>query len=35
LGRSVRYRRGDVLAYIDARIVTSTTEADARRAARG
>lgn len=35
LGRSVRYRRGDVLAYIKARIVTSTTEADARRAAHG
>jgi hypothetical protein len=35
LGRSVRYRRGDVLAFIKARIVTSTTEADARRAAHG
>jgi len=35
LGRSVRYRRGDVLAFINARIVTSTTEADARRAAHG
>ncbi len=35
LGRSVRYRRGDVLAYIKARIVTSTSEADARRAAHG
>jgi hypothetical protein len=35
LGRSVRYRRGDVLAWINARIVTSTTEADARRAANG
>jgi hypothetical protein len=33
LGRSVRYRRSDVLAYINARVVTSTTEADARRAA--
>ena len=33
LGRSVRYRRGDVLAYINSRIVTSTTEADALRAA--
>lgn len=33
LGRSVRYRRGDVLAFINARVVTSTTEADARRAA--
>jgi predicted DNA-binding transcriptional regulator AlpA len=35
LGRSVRYRRGDVLAFINARIVSSTTEADARRAANG
>lgn len=35
LGRSVRYRRRDVLAFIDARIVTSTTEADVRRAAHG
>jgi predicted DNA-binding transcriptional regulator AlpA len=35
LGRSVRYRRGDVLAYINSRIVTSTTEADALRAAHG
>ncbi|MGT2503855.1 helix-turn-helix transcriptional regulator [Bradyrhizobium guangxiense] len=35
LGRSVRYRRGDVIAYIEARVVTSTTEADARRAAHG
>jgi hypothetical protein len=35
LGRSVRYRRGDVLSYIKARIVSSTTEADARRASHG
>ena len=35
LGRSVRYRRGDVLAYINSRVVSSTTEADARRAAHG
>ena len=35
LGRSVRYRRSDVLAYINLRIVTSTTEADALRAAHG
>jgi len=35
LGRSVRYRRADVLAFINARIVTSTTEADARRPAHG
>jgi predicted DNA-binding transcriptional regulator AlpA len=35
LGRSVRYRRGDVLAYINSRIVTSTTEADALRSANG
>ncbi|MBR0969619.1 DNA-binding protein [Bradyrhizobium japonicum] len=35
LGRSVRYRRGDVLAFIKARVVSSTTEADARRAAHG
>ena len=31
LGRSVRYRRSDVEAFINARVVTSTTEADARR----
>ena len=35
LGRSVRYQRGVVLAFIAARVVSSTTEADARRAANG
>jgi len=29
-GRAVRYRRGDLLAWIKANTVTSTTEADAR-----
>lgn len=33
MGRSVRYRRGDVIAFIASRVVTSTTEADARRTA--
>ena len=35
LGRSVRYRRNDVLEFIDSRVVSSTTEADAMRAAHG
>ena len=35
LGRSVRYRRSDVEAFINARVVTSTTEADARRTVNG
>lgn len=30
LGKSIRYRRADVLKYIEDRIFTSTTEADAR-----
>jgi len=30
LGRSVRYRRSDILRYIEQRIVSSTTEADIR-----
>lgn len=30
LGRSVRYRRSDILRYIEQRIVSSTTEADMR-----
>jgi hypothetical protein len=33
LGRSVRYRRGDVTAFIADRVVSSTTEADAKVAA--
>jgi len=33
-GRAVRYRRGDLLAWIKANTVTSTTEADAREAGR-
>jgi len=33
-GRAVRYRLRDVLAWIDAKTVTSTTEADAREAGR-
>jgi hypothetical protein len=32
LGRSVRYRRSDVLKYIEDRIYSSTSEADARSA---
>jgi excisionase family DNA binding protein len=32
IGRSVRYRRSDVLQFIEQSIVTSTTEADAREA---
>lgn len=35
LGKSVRYRRSDVVAFISARVVSSTTEADARRVAHG
>jgi hypothetical protein len=34
LGRSVRYRRGDVVAFIEANLVRSTTEATAREARR-
>jgi hypothetical protein len=30
LGRSVRYRRSDVLRFIEARLVNSTTEADSK-----
>jgi len=30
IGRSVRYRRSDVLRFIEQKIVASTTEADAR-----
>ncbi|MFZ3354425.1 MAG: helix-turn-helix domain-containing protein [Xanthobacteraceae bacterium] len=30
LGRAVRYRRSDLLAWIDASMAASTTEADAR-----
>jgi len=30
LGRSVRYRRSDILRYIEQRIVSSITEADIR-----
>ncbi|WMT73937.1 DNA-binding protein [Bradyrhizobium sp. Ash2021] len=35
MGRSVRYRRSDVLAFIASRVVSSTTEADALQVAHG
>ena len=34
LGRSVRYRRSDIMDYIEQRVVSSTTEVDMRRSAR-